>query len=507
MSTHRNIDRICIVVLVLTLLLTIAFMNGEKLGIQAVADEDAESYTGTTYFTANDQDGTWSDNAYTTYITLSGDTAKIKGNGAYAYNGGVVITNGGWYVLSGTLTDGSITVDAHDSSKIWLRLEGVDVTCRDDACLIVDQADKVFLTLAEGSENTFTSGASYSAAALEDNTGGVIFAHDDLTINGSGRLTIIANYKHGIDANDSLVITGGVISVTAPQDGIHVNDSFRFMAADLTISAGDDAVHSDEELYVESGTILITECYEGLEAITIDIVGGDITVYPSDDGLNANGSSSGMMGAIGGFNGMGRMDGMRGNDTEDGNQPAEGGGGTQPETFGEAFDRAGEVLQSDMVEETYIRISGGIITIINETGNDADGLDSNGYIRISGGTVRVFDAAGQPESAIDCDYSCDITGGILIAAGAQPSMNGSIPSTSSTQGWVSVNGSFSNGTTLTVKDASGNELMSETVKCSASNVILSAPGMTSGTSYTDNGLAAGTYYYKEIGRASCRERV
>ena len=112
MSTHRNIDKICIVILVLTLLVTVVFMNGEKLGIEVIPDEDAENYTGTAYFTANDLDGTWSDNAYTTYITLSGDTAQIKGNGAYAYDGGVVITNGGWYVLSGTLTDGSITVKA-----------------------------------------------------------------------------------------------------------------------------------------------------------------------------------------------------------------------------------------------------------------------------------------------------------------------------------------------------------------------------------------------------------
>ena len=51
MSTHKNIDRICIVVLVLTLLVTVAFMNGEKLGSRVVADEDAEAYSGSTYFT------------------------------------------------------------------------------------------------------------------------------------------------------------------------------------------------------------------------------------------------------------------------------------------------------------------------------------------------------------------------------------------------------------------------------------------------------------------------
>ncbi len=149
MSTHKNIDRICVVVLVLTLLVTVAFMNGEKLGIRVVADEDAESYSGSTYFTENDVDGDWADNAYTTYITLDGSGGTIDGNGAYFLDGDLVISNGGWYVLTGTLEDGKIIVDAHDSSKVWIRLNGVTVRCSDDACLRVDQADKVFLTLAE----------------------------------------------------------------------------------------------------------------------------------------------------------------------------------------------------------------------------------------------------------------------------------------------------------------------------------------------------------------------
>lgn len=35
MSTHRHIDRICALVLVLTLVLTVLFMNGEALGLTA----------------------------------------------------------------------------------------------------------------------------------------------------------------------------------------------------------------------------------------------------------------------------------------------------------------------------------------------------------------------------------------------------------------------------------------------------------------------------------------
>ncbi len=523
MSTHRNIDKICIVVLVLTLLVTVVFMNGEKLGIEVIPDEDAESYTGTAYFTANDLDGTWSDNAYTTYITLSGDTAQIKGNGAYAYDGGVVITNGGWYVLTGTLTDGSITVNAYDSSKVWLRLNGVDVTCSDDACLIVDQADKVFLTLAEGSENSFTSGAEYSSDALEDSTGGTIFTHDDLTINGSGSLAITANYKHGIDANDSLVITGGTISITAPEDGIHTNDSFRFTAADLTVQAGDDAVHSDGELYVESGTILIPECCEGLEALTIDIAGGDITVYPSDDGFNANGGSSDTMGGMGMQGGMKNRGEM---DDSQGGMEHRGGMGRHGETEGEMSgdappdmpaDAAGEQSGNappdmpadvpagqsgeesgmteeerasvpDEAEETYIRISGGTVTIINENGNDADGLDSNGSIYIDGGTVYISLKGEGSNNAIDYGSEsggeCIVTGGRVLAFGASGMAEEF--SSSSTQCAVLCNLSTTvqAGTTFKVTDANGTEIISYTPECSYSSIAFSVPELTIGETYT-----------------------
>ena len=547
MSTHRNIDKICIVILVLTLLVTVVFMNGEKLGIEVIPDEDAENYTGTAYFTANDLDGTWSDNAYTTYITLSGDTAQIKGNGAYAYDGGVVITNGGWYVLSGTLTDGSITVKAYDSSKVWLRLNGVDVTCSDDACLIVDQADKVFLTLAEGSENSFTSGAEYSSDALEDNTGGAVFTHDDLTINGSGSLAITANYKHGIDVNDSLVITGGTISITAPEDGIHVSDSFRFTAADLTVEAGDDAIHSDGELYVESGTIVIPECCEGLEALTIDIAGGDITVYPSDDGFNANGGSSDAMGGPNHDGGMGPHGGMdhqggmepQGDTAPQGDMALQGDtaphGGKEGEMSGDASGTTGErpgnappampaeqsgdeseatrekpenappamqaeqsgdesgmtdeerTQASDEAAETYIRISGGTVTIINENGNDADGLDSNGSIYIDGGTVYISLKGDGSNSAIDYGSEsggeCIVTGGTVLAFGASGMAEEFSASSTQCAVLYNLSSTVQAGTPFKVTDANGTEIISCTPECSYSSIAFSVPELTVGETY------------------------
>ncbi len=546
MSTHKNIDRICVVVLVLTLLVTVAFMNGEKLGIRVVADEDAESYSGSTYFTENDVDGDWADNAYTTYITLDGSGGTIDGNGAYFLDGDLVISNGGWYVLTGTLEDGKIIVDAHDSSKVWIRLNGVTVRCSDDACLRVDQADKVFLTLAEDTENSFSSGTDYSEEALADNTGGTIFSHDDLTINGSGSLSITAGYKHGIDVNDSLVITGGNITITAPQDGIHVSDSLRFMEASLTIDAGDDAVHSDDELYIESGTVLINSCYEGFEAVTIDITGGDITMYPTDDGINANGGSSTMgFGGRGGggTNGMpsppdfsdrdmssmsntseggmpsmpGEMSGTTSTDGEMSGMPSQGEMPSMPGEMSGTTSTDGEMTsgmpsQGEMPstpgerpgttqaensdtddtatdeKEPYIRISGGTLTIINETGRDADGLDSNGSIYIDGGDIRISLLGDGTNNAIDYGSEsggeCIVTGGTILAFGGSGMAEEFSENCTQCAVLYNIGSTVEAGTLFSLLDQEGEEIISYTPECSYSSVSFSLPEMTVGETYT-----------------------
>lgn len=335
MSTQVNFDRICIYVLITALLITILFMNGASLGLEAIRDEDAERYSDTVYFTANDQDGQWRiEDA--TQIRLLDEGIEITGGGAYALNESVYINNGGKYVLSGTLKDGSLIVDAYSSSKVWIMLNGVDISSSNDAALRVEQADKVFLTLADGSENTLQSSMECVENTSDNEISAAIFSRDDLTINGTGTLAVISAGKHGIKANDDLIITGGNINITAPGDGIHVNDSLRVTAADIAITAGDDGImvenvngflyiesgsinvecqgdalhsngdmllaggdlaieagddglHADGTIDINSGNICINECYEGVEACNINVTGGDILIYPSDDGFNANG--------------------------------------------------------------------------------------------------------------------------------------------------------------------------------------------------------------------------
>ena len=305
MSTHKLFDFICVVVLLLTIAITVLFINGERLGIEVIVDEDAESYSGSAYFTQNDLAGEWTTDG-ATVITLKGESATVSGGGAYAYNGDVVITGAGRYVLSGTLTDGSVIVDVKNSSKVWLLFDGVDISCSDDACLRIDNADKVFLTLAAGSANRLTSGESYSQTALDDGTDGAIFAHDDLTINGSGALTVTAGYKHGISANDDLIITGGTITVTAPKNALKGNDSVAIADGNITLTAGKDAIKADNAedadkgyIYIAGGQLDITagdDAIQGQQDVTI--TGGSIRVSVEGKTVNSKGTQDVASGVI-----------------------------------------------------------------------------------------------------------------------------------------------------------------------------------------------------------------
>ena len=579
MSTSRWIDRICVIVITLSLIMTVLFMNGEKLGIELVSDTDAEAYVGNEYFTANDLNGSW-DTSEATVITLAGDTAKISGNGAYWLDGSLKIVQTGQYVISGELTDGNIVVDAKQYSKVWILLDGVTIFCSDDACIRVDQADKVFLTLAEGSKNILTGGETFSESALADGANAVIFSHDDLTINGAGSLEVVSSYENGITSKDDLIITGGTISVTAPSHGLRVNDHFRMTSADLTISAekdgihtegaiviqdgvltitaGDDAVHSDTSVLILDGTILVNDCYEGIEALTIEISGGDTTIHAQDDALNANGytgtgfgANMGQMPDMGenpfsaeGMSFPGNPPGMDGNRPEmaESNEaasesseqssenmpvPTEGAPDAEStdsagiagmklfeadteQTPGEAFERGNrghrmsfgggpesegesrmdstEEKTTVNVEDTWILISGGTLTILNESGRDADGLDSNGDVTITGGKIVISLVGSSGNSALDSGSESGgmmtISGGTVIACGDSSMAEGFESESAQASILYTLSETAAAGSIVTLLDAEGKELISETIPYAFSAVVLSCPEMSVGETYT-----------------------
>ncbi|MBD5508060.1 MAG: carbohydrate-binding domain-containing protein [Lachnospiraceae bacterium] len=424
MSTHKRIDSICIAAVLLAVVLTVLLINGRALGIVPVMSAEVSDGM----FTAKDMDADWNVST-ATRIVLSDQGTTIDGNGAYVYDGNVCIAYAGTYVLTGELTDGSVVIDAEKSDDIWISLEDVTLHCDDDAAIRIEQADKVFLTLAEGTKSTISSGEQYNEESVASGTDGAIYSRDDLTINGTGELVIDTAYRHGIVCNDDLVIAGGNITINAAEDGIHANDSVRIRDAAISIAAGDDGitVSNEEEtsyIYVASGSISISECYEGLEAIDITIAGGNIDIAPTDDGINANG-------------------------------------------YG---------------ENSVIRITGGDVTIINPSGRDADGLDSNGDIYIEGGRTFISVTDGGSNCALDYGSEnggeCIVSGGTVIACGGSAMAEGF--DADSPQGFLMHSAKGAAGTTIRLADAQGRELLSEEIPCSFSSAVISTPTLKVG---------------------------
>ena len=424
MAAHKRIDSSCIAAVLFAIVLTVLLAGGRALGIVSVMSAEVSDGM----FTAKDLDADW-DVSSATRIMLSDQGTTIDGNGAYVYDGNVCIAYAGSYVLTGELTEGSIVIDAEKSDDIWISLEDVTLHCEDDAAFRVEQADKVFLTLADGTKNAISSGAEYNEESAASGTDGAVYSRDDLTINGTGELVIDTAYRHGIVCNDDLVIAGGDITIHAVEDGIHANDSVRVRDAAISITAGDDGitVSNEEEtsfLYVASGSISISECYEGLEATDITIAGGTIDIAPTDDGINANG-------------------------------------------YG---------------ENSVIRIAGGDITIINPTGRDADGLDSNGDIYIEGGRVFISVTDGGSNCALDYGSEnggeCIVSGGTVIACGGSAMAEGF--DADSPQGFLMHSAKGAAGTTIRLADAQGRELLSEEIPCSFSSAVISTPALKIG---------------------------
>ena len=525
-------------------------------------------------------------------IKLNGTTATASSNSVKISGSTVTITEEATYVISGTLSDGMIVVNAPETAKLQLVFNGINITKSTSAALYIIEADKVFVTLAEGTENILANGGSFTAID-DNNIDGALFSKQDLTFNGTGSLTVTSPAGHGIVCKDDLVFTGGTYTVNSASHGLDANDSVRIANASFgidagkdvihcentddtskgfiyissgtingeaegdgiaasaylqieggsfdllvgggaengskassgnyggfmggghggmrpgsnqgfttttttdtvsmkgikaansilisggtfqidsaddsihsdvsvtinggtfTIASGDDALHAEDTLTVTAGKIDISESYEGLEALHIDVQGGDIKLVASDDGLNAAGGTD-QSGTTGGRDGMfgGGPGGMGGG------RP--GGGG-----FGGMSSGNGSIV-----------ISGGNL-YINSSG---DGLDANGTLEITGGYTVVVGPTQGDTATLDYDTSAIITGGTFIGTGASGMAQ---TFSDSKQGVVAVSvGNQSAGTQIVLKDKNGNTVLEHTPELNFAVVILSSPDITKGETYT-----------------------
>lgn len=524
-------------------------------------------------------------------IQLNGTSAAASSNSVKISGTTITITEEATYIISGTLDNGMIIVDAPDTAKLQLVLNGVSIYSETSAPIYILAADKVFLTLADGTENVLSNGGTFTAID-ENNIDAVIFSKQDLTLNGDGSLTVtspaghgivckddlvvtsgtytVNSASHGLDANDSVRITGTAnITIDAGKDGIHCentddttlgfiyisngtvnieaegdgiaagayvqieNGRFDFLAgggsvngsnassgnyggfmggdgrggmrpggsqnttnttdenstsmkgvkaassvlinggafnidsaddsvhSDLSvtinggtfeIASGDDAIHAEDTLTITAGTINISKSYEGLEALHINVQGGDIKLAASDDGLNAAGGTDGS-GMTGGRDAM-------------------FGGGSKPNGMGGGMGGMSSNSNGSIV------ISGGNL-YINSSG---DGLDANGTLEISGGYTVVVGPTQGDTATLDYDISGIITGGTFIGTGASGMAQ---TFSDSEQGVIAVSvGNQSAGTSITLKDKNGNVIISHSPELSFAVVILSSPDIISGEMYT-----------------------
>ena len=390
------------------------------------------------WFSDRDLAGTY-DEAEAEKITLTG--------------GSVTISEEGVYIIEGEISDGQIIVEADKTEKVQLVLNGVTVSSSDSAAIYVKSADKVFITLADGSTNVLSTEGEY--AVSEDNVDGVIFSKDDLTINGTGTLEISTEYGHGIVGKDDLTITGGTISVESSLSGISANDVLAITGTDITVTSDMDAIHCENDdltlgnIYIESGTFDLNSKGDGISATgELTIMDGEFKIRTAGGGTDESMKglkSDGYLTIYGGYFDLETTEDSIHSDScvtidggvfdiysEDDAVHADGmltinGGEFDIEAL-EGME-ATYILINDGVINIYgkddginaankssdyevaVEINGGDITIDMEAG-DTDGIDSNGNIYINGGTIRV-----NGQSAIDYDGYAEYTGGTIIING------------------------------------------------------------------------------------------
>ncbi len=350
----------------------------------APADEAGMEFS----FTDREKSGIY-DEASAAVIVLSDGGSTVTGVGAKADGGSVTITAGGTYLLSGKLTNGSVTVSAGENDKVQLVLAGVDIACESGPALYIAEADKVFLTLKEGSENRLSDGQDYPAADGDATLDAALFSRADLAVNGKGSLTVTGNYKHGIVSKDDLVITGGAITVTSQKVGLNGKDCVKIGGGALVINAGSDGIRSDNEedesrgyVYIADGDLTITAGNDGIQAQTVlRVEGGKLNLTTGGGSENASttpdgGMNPGWGGDWGRLGGGGRPGGMGGMGGFGGTDGAEG----VAEDAGTASDSA-----KGLKSYSVLTILGGDITVDSSD----DSLHANGSIEIKDGVLNL----------------------------------------------------------------------------------------------------------------------
>ena len=320
--------------------------------------------------------------------------------------------------------DGIRSTNTEKSNKgfVYIETGNIDITSGNDGI----QAAAV-LKAANGSIKITAGGG---AADTKQNSGG----RNMPGFGGSTQTTDDEESTKGLKAGSLILIDEGGFEVSSKEDSFHSNGDIEINGGSFTAAAGEDGFHADNNLIINGGSITVSQSYEGLEGQKVTVMGGNIDITASDDGINAAGSSS-------------------------------------------SSSTGGRPGSSD--SNALITIGGGYI-VVNASG---DGIDSNGNIVISGGTLLVSGPADNGNGAFDYGGEATVSGGTVILCGSSGMAQGFSDKSEQASFMYTLDSSASAGSSVALTDENGNVLASFLPAKQYNNVVISTPSLKNGSSY------------------------
>ena len=398
-------------------------------------------------------------------IRFENDSISVENdNGCITYKERVVnIYCQGNYQLTGSSSDNQVIVNAESTDKVYLYLNELQLASTTDAPLYVQNAEKVFLMLVDGTKNTLTDASSRTQSYAKDNgtsdtTNATVYAKDDLTIKGSGDLTVTGNYNNGIQCSNDLrirdlpgitvkaknhaikgkgsvtieggyfnlaatngdgiksdegedentitdnkgivIITGGEFDINAGDDGIQAFNAILIADSTsipfITINSKGKGIATDNSLYINGGITNVTSADDGLHSNqNIYVNGGLTTISAGDDGIHADSTLRISDGAI---NITKAVEGIEAFYIR-----AEG-GMTATVASDDAWNAAGGSADAGASSGSQWGGPGGGGGMMSST---------KGYIIISGGYHYLY-AAGNDVDVLDANGTATMSGGVLL---------------------------------------------------------------------------------------------
>ncbi len=357
------------------------------------------------------------------FISLKDDSALSSSEAVSIADGAVTLKEEATYVFSGSLNEGKIIVNAPDTAKINIVLDGAQINNSTSAPLYILSCDKVFVTLTEGSENTLENTGTFINTD-ENNVDGAVFSKQDLTFNGSGSLTVNSSSAHGIVCKDDLVFTGGKYTVSSAGHALESNDSVRIKDAAFTLASGKDGIHCENDentekgfVYIGSGSFDISAEGDGISAgLTCEITGGEFSVLTGGGSENAQQTVSENRGDFGGRQDMAGGKGNKGGFFREEIPSGEMNFSGNMRNPGDMTIPEDMSMPEDMIMPEDMSMPGdmSIPEAASSASSDSDdstslkGIKAAGNISISGGTFNIDSA----DDSIHSDSSVSISGGV-----------------------------------------------------------------------------------------------